>query len=72
LLVRGSRGVMPTAAGAALVKRARRLLRDADEAIDAVQRQVDGRLGRVRVGTSTGVVIDLLPQVLDALQASHP
>ena len=72
LLVRGSRSVVPTAAGAALVERARRLLRDADDAIDAVGRQVEGRLGRVRVGTSTGVVVDLLPQVLDALQAGHP
>ncbi len=72
LVVRGSRSVTPTAAGAALVERARRLLRDADEAIDAVRRQSEGRLGRVRVGTSTGVVIDLLPQVLEALQASHP
>lgn len=72
LLVRGSRSVTPTAAGASLVERARRLLRDADEAIDAVRRQVEGRLGRVRLGTSTGVVIDLLPQVLSALQASHP
>ena len=26
----------------------------------------------MRLGTSTGVVIDLLPQVLEALQASHP
>ena len=72
LVVRTSRSAMPTAAGAALVERARRLLRDADDAIDAVKRQAEGRVGRVRVGTSTGVVIDLLPQVLEALQASHP
>ncbi|MET0542056.1 MAG: LysR family transcriptional regulator [Variovorax sp.] len=72
LVVRGSRSVTPTAAGATLVERARRLLRDADEATEAVRRQAEGRIGRVRVGTSTGVVIDLLPQVLEALQASHP
>ena len=72
LVVRGSRSVTPTAAGAALVERARRLLRDADDAVEAVKRQAEGRLGRVRLGTSTGVVIDLLPQVLEALQASHP
>lgn len=72
LVVRGSRGVAPTAAGAALVERARRLLRDADEAIEAVKRQAEGRLARVRLGTSTGVVIDLLPQVLEALEARHP
>lgn len=72
LVARGSRSVTVTPAGAALVERGRRLLRDADEAIEAVHRQAEGRLGRVRLGTSTGVVIDLLPQVLEALQASHP
>jgi DNA-binding transcriptional LysR family regulator len=71
LVVRGSRRVTPTAAGAALVERARRLLRDADEAVDAVRRQAEGRVGRVRLGTSTGVVVDLLPQVLEALEQHH-
>jgi len=72
LVIRGSRRVSPTAAGAALVDRARALLRDADDAIDVVRRQAEGRVGRVRVGTSTGVVVDLLPQVLEALEAQHP
>lgn len=71
LVVRGSRRVTPTAAGAALVERARRLLRDADDAVDAVRRQAEGRVGRVRLGTSTGVVVDLLPQVLEALEEQH-
>jgi DNA-binding transcriptional LysR family regulator len=71
LVLRGSRRVTPTAAGAALVERARRLLRDADEAVDAVRRQAEGRVGRVRLGTSTGVVVDLLPQVLEALEKQH-
>lgn len=71
LVVRGNRRVTPTPAGAALVERARRLLRDADDAVDAVRRQAEGRTGRVRLGTSTGVVVDLLPQVLEALEASN-
>ncbi|QSI28188.1 LysR family transcriptional regulator [Variovorax sp. RKNM96] len=71
LVVRGNRNVTPTAAGAALVERGRRLLRDTDEAIDAVKRQTEGRTGRVRLGTSTGVVVDLLPQVLEALGTVH-
>jgi len=71
LVVRGNRRVTPTAAGAALVERGRKLLRDTDEAVDAVKRQAEGRTGRVRLGTSTGVVVDLLPQVLDALGAAH-
>ncbi|MGJ7509194.1 LysR family transcriptional regulator [Variovorax sp. GT1P44] len=72
LVVRGSRRVTPTAAGTALVERARRLLRDADDAVDAVRRQAEGRVGRVRLGTSTGVVVELLPQVLEALEREHP
>jgi DNA-binding transcriptional LysR family regulator len=72
LVVRGHRKVAPTVAGSALVERARRLLRDADEAIEAVRRQAEGRVGRVRLGTSTGVLIDLLPTVLEALQQQHP
>lgn len=71
LVLRGSRRITPTAAGAALVERARRLLRDADDAVDAVRRQAEGRVGRVRLGTSTGVVVDLLPQVLEALGERH-
>jgi DNA-binding transcriptional LysR family regulator len=72
LVVRGSRRITPTAAGAALVERARRLLRDADDAVDAVRRQAEGRTGRVRLGTSTGIVVELLPQVLEELERDHP
>src|SRR5690349_11236292 len=72
LVVRGSRRITPTAAGAALVERARRLLRDADDAVDAVRRRAEGRTGRVRLGTSTGIVVELLPQVLEELERDHP
>lgn len=72
LAVRGSKKVQPTAAGALLVERARRLLRDADDAVDAVKRHVEGRTGRVRLGTSTGVVVHLLPQVLKTMERAHP
>ena len=54
-----------------LVERGRKLLRDTDDAIEAVKRQAEGRTGRVRLGTSTGVVVDLLPQVLEALGVGH-
>jgi len=72
LVVRGGRSVVPTAAGAVLVERARRLLRDADDATDAVKRHVEGRLGRVRLGTSTGIVVHLLPRVLELMARAHP
>jgi DNA-binding transcriptional LysR family regulator len=72
LVLRGGRRVQPTPAGAVLVERARRLLRDADEMVEAVKRHVQGVSGRVRLGTSTGVLVHLLPQVLEAMNASHP
>jgi len=50
LVVRGSRRVSPTAAGAALIDRARRLLRDADEAVDTVKRHAKGQDDRAVAG----------------------
>jgi len=72
LLLRAHRKVTPTAVGEALIERARRLLRDADEALDAVRRQVLGDAGRVRLAASTGALAHLLPQALEALGREHP
>lgn len=72
LVLRGGRRVQPTPAGAVLVERARRLLREADEMVDEVKRHVQGVSGRVRLGTSTGVLVHLLPQVLDTMAQTHP
>lgn len=68
LLVRGGRRVEATAAGATLAERGRKLLRDSDEAIAAVERQVAGVVGRVRLGASSGILVHQLPQVMDALE----
>lgn len=72
LIVRGARKVAPTSAGAVLVERARQLLRDADDAVEAVKRHVQGSTGRVRLGTTTSILVHLLPQVLEAMAADHP
>jgi len=72
LLERGRRRARPTLAGAVLVERARRLLKDADDAIESVRRVADGREGKVRLGTSSGVVVHLLPRVLRELEARSP
>src|SRR5690242_20010245 len=64
LLVRGRGGASPTGAGSMLLERARRLLAEADEAIDALRRHIQGRAGRVRVGASTGAIAHLLPRAL--------
>jgi DNA-binding transcriptional LysR family regulator len=37
-----------------------------------VQRLVEGRTGRVRVGASTGVLAHLLPQAVEVLSRDHP
>ena len=54
------------------MERARRLLADADEAMDLVRRQVQGLEGRVRLGASTGAIAHLLPQALEVLGQHHP
>ena len=73
LMVRGARRVQPTPAGAELIERGRRLLRDVDEAIDAAQRLHAGLEGRVRLGVSTtSIVVDLLPPVFKLLGQRFP
>lgn len=72
LLLRKRGHVGPTPIGALLVERARRLLADAEQALDEIQRQVDGLEGRARLGASTGVIAHLLPQALEALREHHP
>ena len=71
LLVRGRGPVVATGVGQSLIDRARRLLADADEALDAVRSQVQGRSGRVRVGASTGAIAHLLPQALQLVSRQH-
>lgn len=72
LLMRGSRRVQATALGALVIDRARRLLRDTDDMLEAARKHVEGKVGRVRLGTSTGVVVNLLPRVLRQLESSFP
>jgi DNA-binding transcriptional LysR family regulator len=72
LLLRTRGRVTPTRIGETLVERARRLLADAEAALDDVRRQLDGRGGRVRLGASTGAIAHLLPRALEALGRDHP
>ena len=72
LLHRAPAGVSATSAGSLLIDRARRLLSDADDLLQSVQRQIAARGGRVRLGASTGALAHLLPQALEALAARHP
>lgn len=72
LLSRTRGQIRPTAVGETLLLRARRLLSDADQALDDVRQQVAGRMGRVRLGASTGAIAHLLPQALESLRVWHP
>ncbi|WP_313370481.1 LysR family transcriptional regulator [Achromobacter animicus] len=72
LLTRKRGQVRPTTIGETLLERARRLLAEADQALDDVQRQVQGLAGRVRLGASTGAIAHLLPQALETLGRDHP
>lgn len=72
LLRRGRPAVTPTPAGALLIDHARRLLAQADDLVDALQRHVAGLAGRVRLGASTGVIVQWLPPVLQQLAAEAP
>ncbi|WP_284620495.1 LysR family transcriptional regulator [Aquabacterium humicola] len=71
LVLRGGPRVQPTPAGDVLAEHARRLLRGADEAVEAVQHHA-GRAGRVRLGSSTGAMVHLLPRLLETLDLALP
>lgn len=64
--------VRPTAIGETLLLRAKRLLADAELALDEVRNQVQGLTGRVRLGASTGAIAHLLPTALEYLRSAHP
>ena len=72
LLLRDRKGARPTPAGLALVEDARRLLRELDEAVARARRVAEGRAGKVRLGTSSGVVVHQLPAVLARLAQHSP
>ncbi|WP_374664744.1 LysR family transcriptional regulator [Ramlibacter sp.] len=72
LLLRGARRVQPTPAGDVLLVHARRLLAEADDAVQAVRRQQQGVTGRVRLGASTGMLVYLLGRVLQDMERAHP
>jgi len=71
LLSRTRGRIQPSAVGVTLVERARRLLADAEQALEDVERQVQGLSGRVRLGASTGAIAQLMPQALETLSQRH-
>jgi DNA-binding transcriptional LysR family regulator len=71
LLLRTNKTVVPTRIGETLLLKARRLLTDAEGLIDEVERHLQGGMGRVKVGASTGVLAHLLPKALQILGREH-
>lgn len=72
LLLRQRGGVAPSSAGETLIAHARRLLADAEQAVEDVRRQAQGLEGRVRLGASTNVIAHHLPKALARLSEQHP
>jgi DNA-binding transcriptional LysR family regulator len=71
LLLRTNKLVVPTRIGEALLLKARRLLTDVDSLIDDVERHLNGGVGRVKVGASTGALAHLLPKALEIIGHEH-
>jgi DNA-binding transcriptional LysR family regulator len=72
LFVRGRRGAELTAAGAALVPRARAALAAIEEARRAVREVLDVQRGEVRIGAGGTVCTYLLPPTLAEFRRAHP
>jgi DNA-binding transcriptional LysR family regulator len=72
LLRRTTRKVELTAAGEEFLRRARRILEEADAAVAEASRAARGETGSVRVATGTTAGFELVPNVLRAFRDERP
>jgi len=72
LLLRGYRDVRLTEPGRVLLERARGLLREADQALEASRSAISGEAGRLRIGFGVASIARLLPEVMRRFRRSHP
>jgi DNA-binding transcriptional LysR family regulator len=72
LFHRDRRRIALTAAGAAFLKQARRVLAEAEEAVRSAQRAHRGETGRIRVGFSSSAAFGLLPDVIRRFRSERP
>src|SRR5215510_5790126 len=72
LVERMGKRAYATPAGEELIAHARRLAQEAEQALAAMRRHREGRLGRARLGTSVAVCTYLLPPVLARLRREQP
>jgi LysR family transcriptional regulator, hydrogen peroxide-inducible genes activator len=71
LFERSRRGVLPTAAGEELLERARRVLVEADDLVEAARRLGDPLAGLLRIGVIPTISPYLLPEIVPALGRAH-
>lgn len=72
LLIRRSRGVEPTAAGAAFFKDAENILDLLDRAADRARLTGEGQMGRLDVGVFGSAVLDTVPKIMKAFRDLYP
>lgn len=72
LLLRGAKGVELTAAGHALLARARVLLHQAAQLDDEMRRHASGTRGYVRMFANISAIVEFLPQALASFAQQHP
>jgi DNA-binding transcriptional LysR family regulator len=71
LLTRGRKTVL-TEAGVVLLEHARRLLQQAEHAVDATQRAGRGESGELRVGAPPSVMLSALPAIIRKYRRLYP
>jgi LysR family hydrogen peroxide-inducible transcriptional activator len=72
LFERDRRRVLPTPAGQQLIERARRVLIDADDLVDAARRLGDPLAGPLTIGVIPTISPYLLPVAAPAIRRAHP
>lgn len=72
LLERGRQGARPTAAGREFLRRARAVLADANQAMDAARVAGGAMAGRLTLGFSSALHLDHLSPVIDEFRQAHP
>jgi len=72
LILRGAKGVELTAAGHALLARARSLLHQAAQLDDEMRRHASGARGYVRVFANISAIVEFLPDALASFAQQHP
>lgn len=72
VIERIGRGIRLTAAGQELADRARSILRDTDDLVDAAQRSATDLRGRLRIAAIPTVAPYLLPRFVPLLRDRHP